>query len=158
MRSIAGFSGSPVIVRIPSRRAARQIPITKYVPYDPDNDWHMLLGIDCGHSSDRDAALYHQDRTDEPLEEYKIEYNTGLAIVIPAWKLQEIIDSPEATKMRDEDKREYQKRTRGTRLDVRKPSRQLTHPKEGEPVKIPIPTHGQFERDLANATRKRDKK
>ena len=157
MRSISGFSGSPVIVRIPSRRA-RQVPIEKSVPYDPDNDWHMLLGIDCGHSIDKDAALYHKDQTDEPLEEYKVEYNTGLAIVIPAWKLQDIIDSPEAAKMRDEEKREYQKRVRGTRLDTREPSRQLTQPKEGEPIKIPIPTRGQFEGDLAKATRKRDKK
>ena len=160
MRSISGFSGSPVIVRIPSPRALQfnaQEPV--HAPYDPANDWHMLLGIDCGHSLDKDATLYHEDSADKPLPDYKIEYNTGLAIVIPVWKLQDIIDSPEATKMRDEDKREYQKqRARGARLDTREPSRQLTHPKEGEPVKIPIPTRGQFERDLAKATRKRDKR
>jgi hypothetical protein len=159
MRSISGFSGSPVIVRISSQRAL-QFGATKRVhfSYDPANDWHMLLGIDCGHSLDKDTALYHESDADNPLEGYKIEYNTGLAIVIPAWKLQETIDSPEATKMRDEDKREYQKRARGTRLDTREPSRQLTQPKEGEPIKIPIPTRGQFERDLVKATRKRDKK
>ena len=158
MRSISGFSGSPVIVRIPSQRALR-FGATKpvHVPYDPEADWHMLLGIDCGHSLDKDAALYHRDQATEPMEDYKIEYNTGLAIVIPVWKTpQEIIDSPEAAKMRDEDKREYEKnRARGARLDMREPSRQLTHPKEGEAVKIPIPTRGQFESDLAKAVRKR---
>ncbi len=158
MRSISGFSGSPVIVRIPAGRALK-VGASKpvHVTYDPTNDWHMLLGIDCGHSNDKDTALYYPADADKPLEEFKIEYNTGLAIVIPAWKLQEIIDSPEATKMRDEEKREYQKRARGTRLDTREPSQQLTHPKEGEPMKIPIPTRGHFERDLAKAIRNRDK-
>jgi len=155
MRSISGFSGSPVIVRVSSRRM-HQGPITKDVPYDPANDAHFLLGVDCGHSTDKDKTLYH-DQSDEPLEEYKIEYNTGLSIVIPAWKLQELVDCDEATKMREEDRRAYQKRVAGTRLDVKEGPTQLTKPKKGAPARIPLPTRDQFLDDLAKVTRKRGK-
>ena len=154
VRSISGFSGSPVVVRIPSWRA-RQLPI-EGATCEPWFDWHMLLGIDCGHSIDKGKSLY-EAREKEPLKDFEVEYNTGLAIVIPAWKLQEVIDCEKASKMREEDKREYDKRTRGTRLDVREASTQLTKPKKGAPVSIPIPTHEHFEHDLAKATRKRSK-
>jgi hypothetical protein len=96
MRSISGFSGSPVIVRIPAPRRAKSKRI-----HEP----HLLLGIDCGHSTDKETAIYQHGEI-EPVDDYKIEINTGLAIVIPAWKLQEIVDSPTAVKMRDEEKRE----------------------------------------------------
>jgi len=159
VRSISGFSGSPVIVRIPAsrthkvtRRAPNGIPVSD----NSSLDWHMLLGVDCGHSIDKDAAIF-QAGEKEPLKDYEVEYNTGLAIVIPAWKLQEVIDSPEARKMREEDMREFEKRTTGVRLDVKKPSRQLTKPKKGDPIEIPIPTRDEFFKDLTDATRKRDK-
>ena len=155
VRSIAGFSGSPVVVRVPSQRA-RGVPLGKRVVDDPANDWHMLLGIDCGHSNDNAESLY-ETGSEEPVKGYEIEYNTGLAIVIPAWKLQELIDCDEAEKMREEESQEYKQRARGVRLDVRAP-KQRTSPKEGEPVEAPVPTREGFMRDLTKATRKREKK
>ncbi len=79
VRSVSGFSGSPVFVYdTPYNRAgARSEPFYSY-----------LLGIDCGH-----------------LPVYESPLSAGISAIIPAWRIAEILNRPELVKSRDEELR-----------------------------------------------------
>ncbi len=74
VRSVSGFSGSPVFVYDTpyNRSGARSEPF-----------YHFLLGIDCGH-----LPVY-----EEPL-------SAGISAIIPAWRIMEIINRPELVELR----------------------------------------------------------
>lgn len=76
-RSVSGFSGSPVFVYdVPFNRAGvRAEPFFCY-----------FLGIDCGH-----------------LPVYEKPLSAGIAVVIPAWRITEILWRPELIEMRNQD-------------------------------------------------------
>jgi hypothetical protein len=75
MRSVSGFSGSPVIVH--------------YTPVAPTQGLRSpfpskLLGVDCGH------LPVHE----EPL-------SAGIAAVVPAWRIAELLNLPKVAAQRD---------------------------------------------------------
>jgi O6-methylguanine-DNA--protein-cysteine methyltransferase len=58
----------------------------------------MLLGIDCGHVKQYRTVV---DRMNNPHPQgWKVESNTGIAIVIPAWRLEELLNKPELVMQR----------------------------------------------------------
>ena len=94
-RSIGGLSGSPVFVFLDSRR-------TRRVKFPNENEDKIfsgrvfyLLGVVHGHW-DRKENEINDDTQD--IDGGKI--NTGIAIVIPATKLLEIIDQPKFLQQR----------------------------------------------------------
>jgi hypothetical protein len=107
-RSISGYSGSPVFVYKP-----RQVTAT--IPPSPDNPYAgetfvtsiadpvgypMFLGIDCGHVRDREPIL---DANGQPHPfGWHVDTNTGMAIVIPAWRLLDLLNKPELVMQREE--------------------------------------------------------
>jgi hypothetical protein len=92
IHSISGFSGSPVFVhmlqdstRPDGRKAADHI-----------GPW--LLGIDWGHIP---MPMYIYRKNEEyPDNDYKASTTTGMATIVPAWKLQELLDMKEVVEMR----------------------------------------------------------
>jgi len=89
VRSIGGYSGSPVFL-IPSfddRPGAQR----------PPTDRGIILGIDFCHIQNWTCA--HDDKGYK-LPHVRVPQNTGMAGVIPAWKLQELIMSEKALKQR----------------------------------------------------------
>jgi hypothetical protein len=80
-RSLSGFSGAPVFVHIPPLtvrpRSGGEIDSLEY-------RW-WLLGIDCGHLPKWQAVV---DEGQKPIpQDYQVELNTGMMVVIPAWKI-----------------------------------------------------------------------
>jgi hypothetical protein len=118
IRSMAGYSGSPVIALIPGERDPNIVKaLAGKAPDTTAGRWaaqsvarsrtkfpssFMLLGIDCGHLHSYEAVLEGDKRT--ATGEY-VKSNTGMAIVIGAWKLDELLDSKDVKRMRAKIKR-----------------------------------------------------
>jgi hypothetical protein len=104
--SISGFSGSPVFVWIPLERTVkfrdpemkskfrREVRSYQHAPRE------YFLGVDWGHLED----------TSPP----------GMAGIVPAWKLTEVLSTPEVVEMRQRKEQSESKVTRA-KLDVRQP-------------------------------------
>jgi hypothetical protein len=95
MRSITGFSGSPVYV-IYDRpwQGVSMSPSLERPRHE-----YFLLGIDFCHLPD-DIHAVHPDGTKR--DDIKINGNSGFAGVIPAWKILEILDDPDLNAQRQE--------------------------------------------------------
>jgi hypothetical protein len=140
--SISGFSGSPVFVGVPYTRmyhrgsVDHQNELRKIVAREAIKPREWLLGINWGHLDEqwKDSGVF-----------------PGMAGVVPAWKLLELLNGHEVKAMRaDEEKGSKEKRGK---LDSRdKDSQQSRAGKE-----IPVPTRGQFEKDLSRAIRRKPK-
>lgn len=93
MRSHGGFSGSPVFL-LPSL-SLRSTPPS----YDIERD--ETLGICCGHMEEptRKVSVPHPCAPGESLE-LTVGDNAGMALVVPAWKIQEVLDLPEVVAAR----------------------------------------------------------
>jgi len=98
MKSIKGFSGSPVIVYIPAfsnRFDGSTLVRTRWE--------QRLLGIDWG------QIQYETIAVDEHGQNYKLKIDSAIAGVVPAWKILDIIDSKEFVEMRKKEKELYEK-------------------------------------------------
>ncbi len=120
-RSISGFSGSPVFVYKP---VIERIETPKR-PFDLRHDWSspkgyvsqytvtdlvgrpQLLGIDCGHIPKHEKVV-NGAGTPHP-QGWRVDTNTGMAVVIPAWRLYEFLNSKELVMQRKEKDEEYLK-------------------------------------------------
>lgn len=117
MRSINGYSGSPVFVYIPifSDRpglANWNIPpsVVAYTgkPYGSlKSHGPWLLGVDWGHMNDWSPVRRSDGKPVNPNPmEMHVKVNTGLAPVVPAWKLAEILDTGPLAENRKEIERQ----------------------------------------------------
>lgn len=91
MRSYGGFSGSPVFVYIPPS----DVPFRRTEEHGC-GPW--LLGVDWGHLPERDHV--DQGISETPHDDPGIKRNTGMAAVIPAWRLRELLYSDELVRER----------------------------------------------------------
>lgn len=119
-RSISGYSGSPVFVYRPKKTTISQQINDPYAfsSYESmisrlgeaesitDLVGHLyLLGIDCGHVPSFKRVV-NGAGTPHP-QGWKVESNTGMAIVIPAWRLEEFLQRPELTMKRITKNKQY---------------------------------------------------
>jgi hypothetical protein len=114
-----------------------------------------LLGLVSGHF---DIPREAKDETDLTIKDVITDINSGIAIVTPAENLRELLmDNEEVVK--DRQRRalaEKKKRPVATPDLLRSVGRrQLTTPKQGKPIEIPIPTKKQFARDLGTLMRRK---
>ncbi len=101
MRSISGFSGSPVILSIPwgSRRIKKEKKEdSKPQWHKPEPNYYRLLGIDWGHTR---IKRYLYDRGGNKLTEW-FYISSVMTGVVPSWKLEEMIFSDDEVKQRKE--------------------------------------------------------
>jgi hypothetical protein len=78
VRSVSGFSGSPVFVY--------DAPIPPSLQHvRPEQFPNFLLGIDCGHMPEHEERL-----------------SAGIAAVVPAWRLLELLEHPRIKQLREE--------------------------------------------------------
>lgn len=105
-RSIPGYSGAPVFVQIPQGSLAyrNDVPDTMisvaesqgggrrraHLPV-PVGPW--LLGVDCCHLHDRDQVF--NVHTGVKSNDWYIKSNSGMMGVVPAWRLQEMLEDAE---------------------------------------------------------------
>lgn len=96
-RSLPGASGSPVFVQfsIHDRLLPDGVPMVQ-----KSGPW--LLGINAGHFPLVEPEFeWVRDSDGEVLpDEWKVRVNTGMMVVVPAWKLREVLDLPELREQR----------------------------------------------------------
>ena len=103
VRSIAGYSGSPVFVQIPPAANMSGInpdlidklpgyhPIRSKIPVQM-GPW--LLGVDFCNIYSKDKI--YSSQTGKPVsDDWYVPANTGMMGVIPAWKINDILEGPE---------------------------------------------------------------
>lgn len=114
LRSLPGYSGSPVfayyaapMIRLDKPYEEGGKPIPGFDTQGISNVW--LLGIDWCH-------LYSEEPVREPdgtevSERYFVKQNAGMAGVVPAWKLLELLYGKELTDIREQ---EFEERKEST--------------------------------------------
>jgi hypothetical protein len=125
IRSISGFSGSPVFALIPHHRDTF-LPLQNRLKLPVGGiggkERILFVGIDCGHMTYLDQGVYTEvmdQHGNKHLQETKLwtNVNTGMAIVIGAWKLDELLNTKEFKIMREDENRRRRKAVSHTKLD-----------------------------------------
>jgi hypothetical protein len=103
VHSLPGYSGAPVFIRIPPLSVAAREGVAHFGVMTMTR----LLGVDWCHLRQDWPVLDRSDRRvvdddDVPLG-YHVRANTGMAGVVPAWKLQELLFVDELVAMRQRD-------------------------------------------------------
>ncbi|MGA8087658.1 MAG: trypsin-like peptidase domain-containing protein [Terracidiphilus sp.] len=143
MKSIPGYSGSPVFVYINPTLARPPYFMTPLAhPYNQAQHGPWLLGIDWSHLSDFHPILLANRQTKKSPQEW-VEVNTGMAGVIPAWRIQELLDLEEFKMQRKEKDDEFSNY-----------SRLAGSPSEDSAGGDHSFTQQDFEADLRNVSRK----
>ena len=101
-RSLPGYSGSPVFIApLPLSAFRNETPPTK------------LLGIDMGHLLDDAPVLSRKALAQQKKvainDDWVVKSNTGMSCVIPAWKIQELIDEDELVESRKKHIEKFEK-------------------------------------------------
>lgn len=132
-RSISGYSGSPVFVYRPTEEAMFIQPNPYSSEYIESNSKSItnlvgspaLLGIDCGHV--RQYRKIVDGRNISHPHGWKVEANTGMAIVIPAWRLRDLLDIEDLVMQREQknkrmkEEKEAEEQSGSVTFDVEKP-------------------------------------
>lgn len=109
-RSWPGFSGSPVFVWIPgSDQRTRSL---MFVP--GCGPW--LLGVDWGHIQDW-GTVYESDRKTAVSGKLEVKINTGMAGVVPAWRLRDLLECEQLSHQRQASESESRSKPQGASLD-----------------------------------------
>jgi len=106
-RSIGGYSGSPVFVHIPLSEA-------RFDGYP--RGVVFLLGIDWGHIPMYEKVVdkYGLDHPDG----WRVKSNTGMAAVVPAWRLNDLLNIPELVAQREKDDEELLEKVRTGEIEI----------------------------------------
>ena len=96
MRSIGGYSGSPVFVIIPPFSVRHDNG-----PQSNTSSFMALLGVDWGHVQTREPVRINE-KGDKHSGGLFVEYNAGMANVVPAWRLAALLDIPQLACAREE--------------------------------------------------------
>jgi hypothetical protein len=116
----------------------------------------FLLGIDFCHIRRKANVLTPDGKKVE--DKLYVEENTGMAGVIPAWKIAEVLNLEELRAMRDKEDHEITERKNKSRASLdtaiaEEPQKTQT---TARGMEIPIPATDQFFGDLEKASRKKD--
>jgi hypothetical protein len=88
-RSMPGYSGSPVFAYKHGFEAHERVN-----PFQVFSEGFWLLGIDWCHLSES-ATVFEERDNAKASTNYSVSMNSGMAGVIPAWKILEILNSDE---------------------------------------------------------------
>jgi hypothetical protein len=183
VRSLPGYSGSAVFIYTPhaindmsERRFGRKkgewaegedpskrveghttittLPMPNLDYLNPKGPY--LLGIDFCHIHRKVSV--REKNGNEVSDGWYVEENTGMAGVIPAWKIVEVLNVEELRAMRDKEDHEITKRKSksGASLDSVQAEESTKTQITAQGVEIPIPTTDQFLGDLEKASRRKD--
>jgi hypothetical protein len=116
-RSLFGSSGSPVILELPTFAPARPgSKITPHIIHPQIRQGPWLVGIAWGYAHGDKLPIYkHSSNKARPEETpYYAVSNSGLMVVVPGWKLQELLDHPPVVAARKLAMDEAKKKTGST--------------------------------------------
>ena len=120
IKSIGGYSGSPVfwdMMAGPSVQVDTRVTIARA---NGDTNRIFLLGVDWAHIRDWDC-VYGIDRKPVPTG-HQIEVNTGIAAIVPAWKLRDLLDNHPKLKKERQDAEDAYFSSTPTKVDVKQES------------------------------------
>ena len=142
---------SPLSIKAPPKARTRQVNVMI------GNGWAQgLLGLVSGHYDIPTKA--RDNKTRQTLEDIQLGINAGIAIVTPAENIRELLMRADVVDDRKERADKIEEPAATADFVRQSGKKQRTRAaKEADRIDIPIPTRGQFERDLAKATRKRQK-
>jgi hypothetical protein len=153
VRTIPGYSGSPVIVHIDRKNDP------DFVKQFGDKPIEKLLGIEWCR-----VPMLDEVRT-QYLNNMRIDVhvNTGMSGVIPAWKITQLLNCQDFREERQrEEEMELEKRRKpqsgGIEKTSARPTQRSHAPNEKDRIDIPIPSRDDVMDVFKKATRKRDKK
>jgi len=109
-RPWSGYSGSPVFVWIPGsdQRTNNLIMSQGWGPW--------LLGVDWGHIHDWER-VYESNGITAVAEKLKVRANTGMAGVVPAWRLRTLLDCEQLKKQREKTEAEIPRELPSSEMD-----------------------------------------
>lgn len=144
-RSLPGYSGSPVFVFLDPSQPRPPIWIVasnRIGRVDIKRTGPWLLGIDWVHVNDYEPVLDGRNATSKRVKpEAWVKSHTGMAGVIPAWRLAELLMDEELV---------VHRKSEDTRItQEKKASNFLDH----ESADIPVPTPDQIMREIGKANR-----
>ena len=110
-RSRGGYSGSPVVLRLPWARQPESDWVTdqigpdttaslKVVAIMTDSAFDRVLGVNWGHTTEVQTARMGRG---VPVD---LDVNEGIMCVVPGWKIRDILNSRRFTEQRDRDEAE----------------------------------------------------
>jgi hypothetical protein len=154
IRTVPGYSGSPVFVHIPADRMQR--PNVKVSQSDKEYAERFgfidkFLGIEWCRLKGELSTVYINGT------QLNAHITSGMSGIIPAWKIASLLDDERFKVKRDREDKHRERAAHGSAIEHTGagPRMQHTTPQKGDPIEIPVPTRGQFERDLGKAMRKR---
>ena len=102
-RSLSGFSGSPAFVKLSDTRLfTGDRPPASWIPVGL-----RFLGVNCGHMPFWSRVRDQKNHTSF-IEDMWVETNSGIAVVIPAWRLLKLLNDPSVIAAREEWDRRYE--------------------------------------------------
>jgi len=103
MRSHSGYSGSPVFVLIDPNRPRPPMWLAPALPpYNPERHGPFLLGVDAGHIETQ-LEINHATK---PGKIGTVSFITAMSVVVPAWRLSEILYSDDFVQQREKEDKE----------------------------------------------------
>jgi hypothetical protein len=127
MRSISGYSGSPVVFHLPTDVDGWKVD--RHMTVEPDQEGNydlgpFLLGIDVGAFNYYNKLYAVRKEKDQEyftkIDGYEVKSHAGVSIVIPAWKLAELLDGEEFAMARRERKKRFEQRIQHQRQIIEK--------------------------------------
>jgi hypothetical protein len=156
-RSLPGYSGSPVFVFLnPSqpRPPMWMVAGNRIGKINRETTGPWLLGVDWLHIHNWEQVMDGCDEEAKKIPDRWVKSHTGMAGVIPAWKLAELLDCEELLVDRAKDDRritEENKPKSYSSYDSASPDAMQITPEGAE---IPVPTKDQFLNDLKKIIQK----
>lgn len=116
-RSLPGYSGSPVFVYIdPSKPRPPEWHTPVHARYRPEFHGPWLLGIDFCHINDFEPVRQDDEKKTIADPKQWVKSHTGMAGVIPAWKVLELLNTDELRMQREKDDAEITAHNKSSHL------------------------------------------
>ncbi|MCZ6608950.1 MAG: hypothetical protein O7A66_02980 [Alphaproteobacteria bacterium] len=134
MRSRTGFSGSPVFVYRTATSDLRPLTDGGPISISGENTMLNLLGVHCGQYPERFEAK-RTEATGDPISEGdQLQGPSAMNVVIPAWRIFEVLDHPDlkAMRMEREARRAKQGRDRPELKSIPEPPTKADNPSHKE--------------------------
>jgi hypothetical protein len=157
IRTVPGYSGSPVFVHVPKNRL--DDPAVAARANENERKWALsrggiekFLGVEYSRLNGERVTVKLLNNI-----EHTVYLPTGMSAVIPAWKVDELLNQRKFQMQRRKIDHPSTSDDSPIELTSSKSRRQKTTPKVGEPIDIPVLSERQFDRDLNKAIhRKKD--
>jgi hypothetical protein len=156
IRTIPGYSGSPVFAHLPAETRFKD---RRFQPSSDDRklmtDWGYLercLGIEwCRIKGETVKTLMINGTTTN------VQMTSGMSGCIPAWKIINLLEQSEKFIMQRKvgDARMLEDNHSAIEKTAAAPATQKTTPRKGSPIEIPVPTESEVESAFKKITRKR---